>query len=107
MNSSMFFPLTEDVDYCHYKGEAVDDVNSITEYVYQEIYDQDAPFEDQDKSSQHFTTQVKVDNLAVFPSAPLISHNTFLDVEQEEFAEFRISSVPAVSLELFSPPPEA
>jgi len=109
MNTSMFFPVTEEMDFYDAKGRQVDDVNSVVEYIVQDVIMDDhgkkPPADDEDNDQPHYFHLNKEIKKIVPTEIVLLPE--ILPLERPQFVLRDIMTLPKVSTDIIIPPPKA
>lgn len=105
MNTSMFLPQVQEQDVYDANGYQVDDINSIVELINVELgYDTTADDEDSD-NGQNFHL-VKSFEYNFQQQSIQVVREDFVPVKKHEFAEYRLTLLPIVSIDVLTPPPD-
>lgn len=103
----MLIPQTDEVDLQTSVGVQHDDINSLVEYVDQEIFENaDRTPEDEDDDKSRDCRFVQVDCSHIIYFAQIISYDGRL-LSRSSFPGFLADQIPSVSFDIVSPPPEA
>lgn len=106
-NFLMLIPQTDEVDLQTSVGVQHDDINSLVEYVDQEIFENaDRTPEDEDDDKSRDCRFVQVDCSHIIYFAQIISYDGRL-ISRSSFPGFLADQIPSVSFDIVSPPPEA
>ncbi|MBD0376031.1 MAG: hypothetical protein ICV51_10425 [Flavisolibacter sp.] len=105
INASMFFPVVEEQDIFNTQGVQQDDINSVAEYLMQDVLDcrPDQPT-DEDDDQPDFFHLVKTENYVCFESLDL--KITPLPLPKNKFHSFYNKQITAAVEEILTPPPD-
>jgi hypothetical protein len=103
----MLIPQTDEVDLQSTSGVDRDDINSLVEYVDQEILDNiDYTPEDEDDDKARDCRFIQIDCSHIIYFAQFIS-NDCSALPKCPFPNFLVDQITSVSFDIVSPPPEA
>jgi len=101
----MFIPQLDEVDTFDAGGQQQDDINSVVEFVDQSLLGNrdDTPEDEDDDSGQNFQL-ITVDYF--YDPASITIDQSFASIVSQEFFDRANNRIPAVSLEIITPPPK-
>ncbi|WP_162303858.1 hypothetical protein [Paracnuella aquatica] len=109
MNTSMFFPVMEEMDLYDARGVQVDDVNSVVEYIVQDVlmseHDKQLPADDEDNDQPHYFHLHKEVKKIVPPEITLLPE--ILPATKPHFFSPDFLPLPKGCSDIVIPPPKA
>lgn len=106
INFTMLIPQTNEIEEHDFNGRQSDDINSLVEYVDQEILeniDYTPEDEDDDKARNYGCVQFEYFNLF---STEAVTNHSFRSL-RTTFAEQTGAKIPSISFDIAAPPPKA
>lgn len=108
MNFTMFIPQIDEVDQFGAKGQQLDDINSLYEYIDEVVLmNTDPTPEDEDDDNGTYYHIVKTNDYSFTQQIIFLKTPEFASGKRPAFPIFSARKIPSPFFEVQSPPPEA